>query len=181
MNDLSLFILDIVQNSFTANSTLVELIIDENKDDNLLTIKIIDNGCGIKEKDLIKITDPFYTTRKTRNVGLGIPLFKEICERANGDLDIKSTHKLGTTIEATMEYNHIDRLPLGNIAESIYTLFINDYADVSYIHFINNKKFELKTIDMKSILDGLSIKNYKVMQWLKDYIDQELHKIEEEK
>lgn len=181
MTDLSLFILDLVQNSIYANSSFIQIVVNENIKKNQFSITIIDNGDGIEQDSLSQVTDPFYTTRTTRKVGLGIPLFKELCEFSNGRFQIISKPKEKTMIIGAMQYDHIDRLPLGKIEETIFSLFINSHkADIQYIHIFNEKKFKLDTIEIKSILGEVPINNYDVMKWIKTYIIENLKIIYEE-
>ena len=110
MKELSLNILDIAKNSVKADSTLIEITIDENIDKNLLTIIIKDNGCGMSSEFLNRVKDPFTTTRTTRKVGMGIPLFELAANQAGGTLDIESELGKGTCVTATFVYDSIDRL-----------------------------------------------------------------------
>ena len=181
MNNLSLYILDIVQNSLKARATDVIIKINEDLKRNILEIQVIDNGIGIEEENISKVTDPFYTTRDTRKVGLGLPFFKEVCENCNGSLKILSSKNQGTSIIAQMDHNHINRLPLGEMEETIYTLLINDEnAEIEYIHTTDNKQFKINSKEINSILDGVSLKQYEIMKWIKGYILMSLLKIKEE-
>ena len=171
MNELSLYILDIVQNSFKANAKKVKIIINEDYQSKLLTISIIDDGKGILYELLEEVKNPYYTTRKTRKVGLGIPLFLEQCRLNGGDLKIESSPGIGTTIYATMLLDSIDILPLGNLEETLFTLMINDLdVDIEYKHIKNKQVLYISTIAIKEILDGISILDVNVLIWLKDYI-----------
>lgn len=181
MNEISLFILDIVQNSFEAQAENVKISINEDRLNNKLIIEIIDDGCGIEEENLGKVVNPFYTTRTTRNVGLGLPLFKEMCENCNGSFEILSKKNKGTIVKGTMELNNIDRLPMGNIIETIFILIINDRnINIEYEHIVNEKNFYVNTKEIKEILKDVSIKQCDVMVWLKNYLIEGLQEIEEE-
>lgn len=181
MNELSLYILDIVQNSIKADSKNIVINITEDKKKDLLTIEIIDDGKGMNEETLAKVTDPFFTSRLTRRVGLGIPIFKELCETCLGSFQIESQEKKGTKLIGTLKYSSIDRPPMGNIVDTIYTLIINDEeVDITYNHLFNNKKFTLNTKEIKQILDGVSFKQIDIMMWIKGYIKEGLQFIKEE-
>ena len=119
MKYLSMHILDIIQNSIRANASCVELNIVENKQLNTYTIIIIDNGDGMDDEMLSKVFDPFFTTRTTRKVGLGLPLLKQNAERTGGHLIVKSKPREGTIIEASFAHNNIDRPSLGDISGTI--------------------------------------------------------------
>lgn len=183
MNELSLYLLDIMQNSIKAKATLINLDIIKDIDEDKLTIKIVDNGCGMSEEVLSKVLSPFYTTRTTRKVGLGLPLFKELAELCEGSFKIESKVGVGTTLTATFRLNNIDLPPFGNWVDTFYILVINDEdVDIKYTHRVikNNetKEFVFDTIEIKNILDGMSIKDFSLMQWAKDYIKNGLEEID---
>lgn len=178
MKELSLHILDIVQNSITAQATLISIKIIENSELNLLSIEIIDNGIGMDKDFLAKVTNPFVTTRSTRKVGLGIPLYKAAAESCNGSFFIDSTLGKGTIIKTYFERNHIDRSPIGNMAETMITLIMaKENIDYVYIHQINDKQFELDTRNIKTILEDVPISDFSVLEWLKEYINEGLKAI----
>ena len=114
MEELSLHLLDLIQNSVKAGASLIEIIITEKA--GLLTIELNDNGCGMSEEFLQRVESPFTTTRTTRKVGLGIPLFKQAALMAGGDFGIISRQGEGTRIKASFEINNIDRAPMGDWA-----------------------------------------------------------------
>ena len=183
MNELSLYLLDIMQNSIKAKATLINLDIIKDIDEDKLTIKIVDNGCGMSEEVLSKVLSPFYTTRTTRKVGLGLPLFKELAELCEGSFKIESKEGLGTTLTATFRLNNIDLPPLGNWVDTFYILVINDEdVDIKYNHKVikdnETREFVFDTIEIKNILDGMSIKDFSLMQWAKDYIKNGLEEID---
>lgn len=181
MNELSLYLLDIVQNSIKADSKNIIINIIEDTKEDLLSIEVIDDGKGMSEETLKKVTDPFFTSRLTRRVGLGIPIFKELCETCLGSFQIKSQEKKGTRLIGTLKHSNIDRPPMGNIVDTIYTLIINDEkVEILYNHSFNDKKFTLNTKELKQILDGISFKQMDVMIWIKDYIKEGLRFIKEE-
>ena len=135
MEELSLHILDIVENSVAARADLIEIIISEDKKKDLLSIEIIDNGEGMDKKTVKKALDPFYTTKTVRRFGLGLPLLSEAAKAADGRFSIKSKIGEGTKIKADFQYSHIDRQPLGNIGQTIITLVMgNPEIDLIYVH-----------------------------------------------
>lgn len=117
MQTLSDHILDIAQNSIRAQASRVEIDLQENATEDSLVITIKDNGCGMDEAIVAKVTDPFFTSRTVRKVGLGIPLFKQNAEATGGNLKIESKTGEGTIIEAKFGLSHWDRPPMGDIAE----------------------------------------------------------------
>lgn len=172
MIDLSLHILDVATNAFKADATVVKVNIKEEEDS--IQVWIEDNGCGMSKEVLESVTNPFFTSRKTRRVGLGIPLFKQTCEQTGGFLDIKSEVGVGTIVHALMYTNHIDAIPLGDIGESIFVLIMNPYnCDVeACVNFKDENKepFTLDTKEIKELLDGVPLTENSVAAWLKEYI-----------
>ncbi len=175
MRELSLHILDIVQNSISAGAEVIEIFIDENIEEDILLIKIIDNGRGIAEDKLAQITDPFITSRTTREVGLGLSFFKEAARRCEGDLEISSVLGQGTEVKAYFKYSHIDRAPLGDIKGTLISLVsVNPEIDFIYHHRYQNKAFDLNTVEIKKELDGMDINKPKILKWIDGYIEEGL-------
>ena len=173
MNELSLHILDICQNSIKANATLIQIRVTEDLSSNLFQIQIEDNGKGMNQTTLSQVSDPFYTTRTTRKVGLGISLFKMAAEMAGGDLIITSKEGQGTCVTATFEHNHIDRAPLGNIEDTLMILILNEAnIDIRYEHNYNNQQYVFDTRDIKEVLGDIPLSNHDVVLWIKQHINQ---------
>ena len=170
MRELSLHILDILQNSIEAGATLVELTIEENLQMDRLTITVSDNGRGMSEAQVARIFDPFYTTRKTRHVGLGLPLFKVAAERCNGDLTVTSQLGQGATVRATFQHSHIDRAPLGDMTGTLLSVILANKCDLRYIHRVDGKEFEFHTASLKAELGEIPLAQPKVRQWLRSFI-----------
>lgn len=165
MEDLSLHILDVVENCITAEATRIEVKITEDTGENLLTVEMNDNGKGMSEELLENATDPFYTTRTSRKVGLGIPLLAQSARESNGDISVKSKIGEGTSIKATFQHDHIDRKPLGDIGETMIILIMsNPDIDFLFEHKKNNKLYILDTAEMKKDLDGIPINNPEVIK-----------------
>lgn len=122
MRDISLHILDIVQNSISAQGTSIAICIDEDIKRDALTLEIMDNGVGMDEQMIEEVTNPFCTTRTTRKVGLGLALLKASAERSDGYIDIDSKLGEGTQVRAVFKISHIDRPPLGSLSETLVTL-----------------------------------------------------------
>jgi len=171
MEDISLHLLDLVQNSIAAGATLVKIYIQEQTKKGCMYLQICDNGKGMDKEQLNRVSDPFYTTRTSRNVGLGIPLFKASAEATGGYLSIKSEKNKGTIVEALFYTDHIDCLPLGKPEETMAALiFLNPEINFVYIHEINNNKFCLDTREVHEILGGVNITEPAVIDWIKEYI-----------
>jgi len=178
MRELSLHILDIAQNAIKAEAAILRIAIIEDYQHDMLVIKVKDDGVGMDEEMLQKVVDPFFTTRTTRKVGLGIPLFKLAALQCDGSFEIKSKLGVGTEIFASFKYSHIDRVPLGNMAETIVSIInVCDAMDLIYTHEIEGKTFTLNTKEIKKLLDGINITNIDVLAWLKSYIEEGLEEI----
>jgi hypothetical protein len=170
MRELSLHILDILQNSLEAGATLVELVIEEDLAADRLVITIRDNGRGMDEATLAQVVDPFYTSRKTRHVGLGVPLFQVAAERCNGNLTITSQVGRGTMISATFQHSHIDRAPLGDMTGTLLSFILGGICDLSYSHCVNGRQFALRTAEIRAELGDLSLSHPAVREWLRETI-----------
>ncbi len=181
MNELSLHILDICQNSIKANADLIEITITENIDKNIFMIEITDNGHGMSKLTLSEVSDPFFTTRTTRKVGLGVSLFKMAAEMANGSCVLSSIVDIGTKVTAIFEHNHLDRAPLGAIEDSINILILNEREiEILYTHKYNNQIYIFDTREVKKVLDGIPFTDYNVIMWIKNNIKEGIKMIQEE-
>ena len=151
MRELSLHILDIAENGITAGADCIRIRVNEDRSGgNLLTIVIADNGSGMPADKLHKPTDPFITTRTTRRVGLGLSLLAAAADRCEGKLEIETEPGRGTRVQATFQYDHIDRAPVGDMASTITTLIMgNPQVDFVYTHVIDNQDFVLDTRELK--------------------------------
>ena len=132
MEDLSLHILDIAENSIAAEAKRIEIRSEEDREKDVLTVEIKDDGKGMDERTLKKALDPFFTTRTTRKVGLGLALLAQASRESDGTIEIDSTPGRGTTVKAAFRYHHLDRKPLGNIHETIETL-VTGYPEVDFL------------------------------------------------
>lgn len=150
MEDISLHILDIAENSIAAGATVIKIRIAEEIDKDLLFVEIEDNGRGITGEFIKKVLDPFYTTRTTRKTGFGLSFLAQSAREAGGDISIKSEEVKGTTISACFKYSHIDRKPLGNIADTLIVLIAgNPQIDFLYEHRRNAKVYSISTKEIR--------------------------------
>ena len=178
MNNISLYILDIVQNSIKSHSSVVDVTIDINEDNGLLLIEILDDGDGMNEDALKKVFDPFYTTRDNRDVGLGLPLFKELCEICNGRLEIESEIGVGTKVQCQLDLNSLDLPPLGDLTDLVLTIILNDEdVELVFKYKKNNKHLIISTYEIKSKLENVSIQNPIVISWLKEFIKENFNSL----
>jgi len=153
MEDLSLHILDIVENSVAASADKIEIRISEDKKKDLLSVEVIDNGTGMDKKTVEKALDPFYTSKTVRRFGLGLSLLSEAAKAANGHLSIQTKEGEGTQIKADFQYSHIDRKPLGDIDKTFITLVMgNPEIDFIFVHKKNGHEYSLDTRKIKAQL-----------------------------
>lgn len=169
MREISLNILDIAQNSISAKATLIEIELSEQS--NILTVKIADNGKGMSPEQLEQVRDPFFTTRTTRKVGMGIPLFKMAAEMTGGSFDIKSTLGKGTTVTAVFRTDSIDFTPVGDMAATMCSLIsMNTEIDFVYRRVIGEREFTLDTRQMREILGEVPLSSPEVTEFITDFI-----------
>ena len=178
MKELSLNILDITENSTKAGATLVKIEITETED--VLTIAITDDGTGMTPDVLLSVTNPFYTTRTTRRVGMGIPLFRFAAEQTGGKLTIVSRHidefpdDHGTTVEAVFNKKHIDFTPLGDVISSVTTL-IQGHPTVDFLfsHVFGERIVSLDTRELRAVLDDVPLDTFEVIMWIRDNLTEQ--------
>jgi len=178
MRELSLHILDIAQNSIKAEAECLRIAIIESHEEDRLVIKIKDDGTGMDQATKEKVVDPFYTSRTTRKVGLGIPMFKQNAEMCDGSFELLSTLGIGTEITAVFSIKHIDRVPLGSMADTIMTIVsANQSMDLIYTHDCDGNNFCLNTKEIRKHLDGIPLDNVDVLLWIKEYVRDGLEEI----
>jgi anti-sigma regulatory factor (Ser/Thr protein kinase) len=158
MEDLSLHVLDIAENSIAAGAQHVEIRVRESQQDDLLSIEIIDDGRGMSEDMLPKVTDPFFTTRTTRRVGLGLPLFEQAAKRAGGKFEVASIPGAGTKVTGVFQYSHVDRQPLGDMNETLLALAVgNPQIEFSYLYRSDDSQVAFSTKEIKAQLGDIPI------------------------
>ncbi|MFI5144776.1 MAG: ATP-binding protein, partial [Ignavibacteria bacterium] len=160
MKDLSLHILDIIENSVRAGAKKIDILIEQNSKEDVLKICINDNGKGMEKKLMKNAADPFFTTKKSKKVGLGIPLLKQAAESSNGKFSIESKKRKGTKIEAEFQNSHIDRKPLGDIAETfISAVLMAPETDFIFRYKKDGSGFVLKTKELKKQIGVKTLTN----------------------
>jgi anti-sigma regulatory factor (Ser/Thr protein kinase) len=172
MEDLSLHILDIVENSVDAGATKIDIIIKESHAEDLLTLSIRDNGKGMDAETLERVIDPFFTTKTTRRFGLGIPLLKQSAEECRGSFGIESSPGVGTFITATMQLSHIDRKPLGDTGTTVMVLIAgHPDIDFSLTYLKNSFRYEFDSKALKDMLSEVPINLPHVLSLIRDEIN----------
>jgi hypothetical protein len=181
MLTLSDHILDITENSIRAGAKLIEISIDEDSENDLLTIQIKDDGHGMNPDAVQKVVDPFYTTKTVRRVGLGLPLLKDAAERSGGTFQLKSQENYGTTVKATFGLRHLDRQPLGAIINIIIILIIsNSDIDFFYKHRHNDRRFEMDTREIRKEIDDIPVNHPEIIKYIRGMMEEGLREIESE-
>lgn len=171
MPEISLNILDIAENSTRAGASLVSITVDADTDEDRLTVVIEDNGCGMTEEQVSHVTDPFFTTRTTRKVGLGVPFFKYAAESTGGSFSIQSHPGEGTAVTAVFALSHIDRMPLGDITATIHTLVVyHPDTDFLYTYRYNGRSFTLDTREFREVLGNIPFSAPEVSSYIMDYL-----------
>lgn len=174
MRELSLNVLDVAQNSISAGASLVEIIISESTAESTMSIEIKDDGCGMNEETLLNVQDPFFTTRTTRKVGMGIPLFKMAAEMTGGSFVINSTVGKGTCVKAVFKTDNVDFTPLGDIDSTVVMLItMNKQIDFAYTLKVDSGEFTLSTKQLKELLGDVPLDMPEVVMWIKDYLKEQ--------
>lgn len=175
MIELSQHILDIAENSIRAGAKLVSISVSEDSRNDLLTIIIKDDGCGMEPPEIARALDPFYTTKTVRRVGLGLPLLKKAAEAAGGNLQINSVSGRGTEVSACFQYSHIDRQPLGNMVSTLLTLLMaNSDIDFIYNHRHNDRQFSLDTRLLRQEIGDVPMQHPEIIKYIREVIEEGL-------
>lgn len=171
MRELALHILDIAENSISAGASRVEIVVNQDSLDDELWILVKDNGRGMDEELLARVMDPFVTSRTTRKVGLGIPLLKQAAEACNGGLTLESQPGIGTELTVKFQNSHIDRMPLGNLADTFLSLLLGTPEVNWVLHYqVDDQVFDFDDTEVKQVLDGMPLTDYRVIEYLTNTI-----------
>lgn len=178
MRELSLHLLDIIQNSIEAGASRVEVEITADTNQNLLYMCVKDNGRGMDEEFIKKVKNPFVTTRTTRRVGLGIPMLVAAAEMCDGYVDIQSEPGKGTKVKAVFGLNHIDRAPLGDLVNTmVVVIAANPNLSLLFKYRVDDKEFCLDTDEVKANLEGVPINDPMIIRWIKDYLTENIKSV----
>jgi anti-sigma regulatory factor (Ser/Thr protein kinase) len=179
MKEIVLHLLDLAENSVSAGARTIQIDVHEDLDTDRLTVSLADDGRGMDPETVKKVTDPFYTGRTTRNVGLGIPLLKEAAEACNGEMTVQSQVGVGTQIEVTFQHSHIDRMPLGDLAETFRELTVA-HPEIHWVDRYTARKdgvertFEFDDQPVKEILTDVPLTHPDVLAYLHEILGQGL-------
>jgi anti-sigma regulatory factor (Ser/Thr protein kinase) len=169
--EISLNVMDIAQNSVRAQASLITIEIEIDTKEGTLRLVMDDNGYGMSEEETEKVTDPFFTSRTTRKVGLGVPFVKQAAEITGGSFSIESEEKVGTKLCAIFNKASIDCMPLGDICSTIYLLVISyEKIDFLYRYTVDDRSFTLDTRQMRDICGGIPFSNPDISEFIKSYL-----------
>ena len=180
MTEISLNVLDVAQNSIRANASLVEISVCADRKTDWLIITIKDNGFGMTAEQVQKVTDPFFTTRTTRKIGLGIPFFKFAAESTGGSFNIESEVGVGTIVTAVFGLSNIDRMPLGDMTSTIHMLItLNTTIDFVYTYKIDDREFKLDTREFREVLGNVSFDLIDVSTYIREYLTENKQEVDQ--
>lgn len=178
MRTLSEHIMDIVQNSISAKATLIEIMVNEQKKEDICMIAINDNGRGMNEEMVQQVTNPFFTTRKTRKVGLGISLLKQNAEACEGEFILNSRLGEGTEVKAIFKMTHLDKPPLGDVWETFYlTMLSNEQIELVYHHRTEEGDFRISSDEIRGAVEGVPLHKKEIKDGITDLFIHNLKEI----
>ncbi len=178
MLELSIHVLDIVQNSVAAGATLIEIHITEDLERDLMTIEIIDNGKAMDSEMLGKVTDPFMTTKQDKEIGLGLALISQAAKETGGGLEVESVPGRGTTVTASFVLSSIDRMPLGDMESTILSLlFGSPEIDFIYVHKKGVQTCTFDTRDVRKMTGGQLLSDAKTIRLVRELLENQLERI----
>lgn len=178
MRELALHLLDIAENSIRAGATLLEITIAENSQSDLLTMEISDNGRGMSAEMLEKATDPFFTTKDVRRIGLGIPMLSQAAKTAGGSFSIASEEGKGTKISASFQASHIDRQPLGDLPGTVAAIIVGrPELDIRLLCRKDSGAYAFDTQELRAELEGIPLNHREVLSVIRTNIQQGLDEL----
>ncbi len=179
MIELALHVLDIAENSSRAGATLIEITFVEDLEKDILSFEIKDNGRGMDEETMEKAMDPFYTTKKVRRVGLGLPMLKQATQTAGGFFSIESRVGVGTRVYAQFQHSHIDRQPIGDLPGTMVALILgNPDIDMLYTHRKNGRTYILDTAEIREGLGGIPLNHMEVLNLIRNNIAEGIQELD---
>ncbi|MBQ3157971.1 MAG: sensor histidine kinase [Clostridia bacterium] len=178
MRELSDNIMDIAQNSISAGASLTQVHVIVSHADNLITFIFRDNGCGMSEEMVKSVTEPFTTTRRTRKVGLGLPLLQQTAMMTGGEMSITSQLGVGTEVKASFGLDHIDRPPMGDVAGAWFSLVLmNPDTDFLFTYDYDGKLFTFDTREVREAVAPLPLNQMEIAAWIKDCLQSEINEL----
>ncbi len=180
MIELAFHVLDIAENSIRAEANLIEITIAEDLHRDRLVIEIRDNGRGMTNAELARALDPFFTTKRVRRIGLGLPMLSQAAEITGGTFSIESAPNIGTWIRAEFVNSHLDRQPIGDLPGTIVALILaKPEIDILYRHLHNERVYTLDTREIRSELGEIPLNHREVVRLLRRSIKEGLQELAE--
>jgi hypothetical protein len=183
MREIALHLLDIAENSVAAESMSISVHVHEDLSRDLLLACVIDDGRGMDAQTAQQVQDPFYTTRTTRSVGLGIPLLKLAAEQADGRFSLQSEPGNGTWVEAEFRHSHIDRMPLGDLSSTFLTLLISHpQTKWIFLYRVTDKNgrsrdFLFESAELMSELGDVSLTEPEVLTFVRSIFEEGIEEV----
>jgi len=178
VEDLCFHLLDLVQNSVAAGARNIRLTVIASAIRDSLTLEVSDDGRGMDRQTLLKVQDPFFTSKSFKKVGLGIPLLKATAQLCRGDFRIASSVGRGTTVRARLQKSHLDCPPLGNLEETLLSLLVSlDPINIQFTYRSENGKFAVASADIRRQVGDLHFSHPEIYQFLKQYIHEGLGRV----
>ena len=172
MRELALHLLDIAENSVAANAQNITISVNEDIQADRLQMSVIDDGRGMDEATVARVIDPFFTSRTTRKVGLGLPFLKQAAESCNGDMQIHSTPGKGTQVKVEFQRSNIDRMPLGDLASTFLSLLIaNPEINWDFNYVVAGREFKFESSPVIQALAGVSLTEPSILTYLRELIE----------
>jgi len=178
MIELSMHILDISENAVRADAQAIYITIVEDPQNDCMTMEVRDNGNGMTETELNRVLDPFYTTKKVRRIGLGLPMLAQTAQSTGGWFEIKSKPSEGTVVKVAFQLSHIDRQPMGDLAGALTTLIVgNPGMRLVYRHLRERMEYLLDTDLIKQEIDDIPINHIEILKFIRQDIVEGLKEI----
>lgn len=175
MKNLALHILDLAENSVRAKAGSIEICIDEERDNDCCRLTILDDGAGMEAEQLLKASEPFFTTRNTRKVGLGLPLVRQNAERTGGSFSLFSEPGKGTRLEAAFGMSHPDMLPLGEIDDVLVLLMVSHpRVRLVYEHRTPSGSYRFDSEAIRDVLGNARENNQEIRKFLREMVTENL-------
>jgi len=175
MREVSLHILDLARNSIEAGASSVRVTVVESAAEDRLTVQIEDDGRGMDAEMLERASDPFFTTRTTRRQGMGLSLFRAVCERCEGSMTLESEPGGGTRVSGWMRLSHLDRPPLGDVGAVVQGLACEwPRVRVCYEHRVGDRRFAVDLVELQDELGDVPVSSPVVLSWLADHVREQV-------
>lgn len=175
MRELSLNILDIAKNSVTANAKVIEIAVSADTRSGFIAISVTDDGHGMDGELLNRVTDPFFTSRTTRKVGMGLPLLRQAALETGGSFDIKSQPGEGTFVQARFRLNSLNRMPMGSLTDTVLTLLLSaENYDIVLKYSVDGRSFEMDSREIKKQVDFEDFTAPEILEFLKGYVQENI-------